>query len=56
MNAEQKQVLSVEAVVIRADGTREDLGVIATSTRNPLVRLIRRVLRSPNVTERKDVS
>ena len=28
----------IEAVVIRADGTREDLGVIARWHKNPLIR------------------
>jgi hypothetical protein len=31
---------SVSAVVIRADGTRQDLGTIAQWHRNPLIRLI----------------
>jgi len=31
---------SIAAVVIRADGTREDLGVISYWNRNPLRRLI----------------
>lgn len=31
---------SLSAVVIRADGTREDLGVISYYHRNPLKRLI----------------
>ncbi len=30
---------SIEAVIIRADGSREDLGVIAYYHRNPLRRL-----------------
>lgn len=31
---------TVEAVIIRADGTRENLGIIAYYHRNPLMRLI----------------
>lgn len=34
---------TLEAVVIRADGTREDLGVIARYHKNPLTRLIHKV-------------
>ena len=30
---------SIEAVVIRADGTRENLGVVSRWHKNPLVRL-----------------
>jgi hypothetical protein len=37
--------MSVEAVVIRADGTREDLGQIAYWNRNPLKRLAWRIRR-----------
>jgi len=32
--------LSIEAVVIRADGTREDLGTVSYWHRNPLKRLV----------------
>lgn len=35
--------ISMSAVVIRADGTREDLGEIAYWHRNPLRRLARRL-------------
>lgn len=37
--------VSLSAVVIRADGTREDLGAIAYYHRNPLRRLWARVKR-----------
>jgi hypothetical protein len=30
-------------VVIRADGTREDLGVVASYTSNPLKRVVRQI-------------
>jgi hypothetical protein len=40
--SESKSV-TVEAVVIRADGTREDLGVIARWHRNPFRRLLWRL-------------
>jgi hypothetical protein len=39
---EVKEAL-IEAVVIRADGTREDLGVVSYWHRNPLKRLIWRL-------------
>lgn len=42
--AEFKQV-SIEAVVIRADGTREDLGTVSYWHKSPLRRLIWRVKR-----------
>lgn len=35
--------VSIEAVVIRADGTREDLGVVSYWNKNPLRRLIWRM-------------
>lgn len=35
-DAQQPTSISVEAVVIRADGRREDLGVVAYHHRNPL--------------------
>lgn len=37
--------LQIEAVVIRADGTREDLGVVSYYHRNPLRRLAWRLSR-----------
>ena len=42
--AEFKQV-SIDAVVIRADGTREDLGTVSYWHKNPLRRLVWRVKR-----------
>jgi len=33
----------IQAVIIRADGTRENLGVIAYYHRNPIVRLVHRL-------------
>lgn len=38
--------IEVEAVVIRADGTRQPLGVVASWHRNPLVRFWRWLKRS----------
>lgn len=35
--------VTIEATVIRANGSREDLGVIARYDRNPLRRLLNRV-------------
>jgi hypothetical protein len=40
---EQVKSVSLEAVVIRADGTREDLGTIAYWHKNPLRRLYHRL-------------
>jgi hypothetical protein len=40
---EQVKSVSLEAVVIRADGTREDLGTIAYWHKNPLRRLYYRL-------------
>jgi hypothetical protein len=37
--------ITIEAVVIRADGTREDLGEIAGWHKNPLVRAVKAVKR-----------
>jgi hypothetical protein len=42
----QAKMVSVEARVIRADGTVEDLGTVAYWHRNPLRRLIHKVRRS----------
>lgn len=43
-NTETKtKQITLEAVVIRADGTREDLGTIAYWHKNPLKRLIHRL-------------
>lgn len=36
----------ISAVIIRADGTREDVGVISYWHRNPLMRIGWRILRS----------
>jgi hypothetical protein len=38
-NASSAQEASISIVVIRADGTREDLGVVSYWHRNPLKRL-----------------
>jgi len=38
-NTKQAQSATLSAVVIRADGSREDLGVISYWHRNPLMRL-----------------
>ena len=38
--------IEVEAVVIRADGTRKSLGVVSSWHRNPLVRFWRWIKRS----------
>ena len=42
--------ITLEAVVIRADGTREDLGTIARWHRNPLIRTIDRLRRIGRIT------
>jgi len=39
MHSRQVQKATLEAVVIRADGRREDLGVISYWHRNPFMRL-----------------
>lgn len=39
----QAKEASIEAVIIRADGTREDLGVVSYWHRNPLKRLAWRI-------------
>lgn len=44
-----KQV-TLEATVIRADGTRQDLGMIARWHRNPLIRLADRLRRIGRIT------
>lgn len=36
---------SIQAIVIRKDGTREDLGTVAYYHRNPIKRLVYRVKR-----------
>ena len=38
--------MQIEAVVIRADGSREDLGTVSYWHKNPLMRLLHR-LRNP---------
>lgn len=38
--------VTIEATVIRADGTREELGVVSSWHKNPLVRLARKLRRS----------
>lgn len=38
--------ITLEAVVIRADGTREDLGMVAFYHRNPLMRALYHVKRA----------
>lgn len=40
--AQAKQI-TLEAVVIRADGTREDLGTVSYWHKNPLMRLLHRI-------------
>lgn len=35
--------VTIEAVVIRKDGTREDLGVVSSWHKNPLIRLARKL-------------
>jgi MoaA/NifB/PqqE/SkfB family radical SAM enzyme len=50
--ARQIQSMRLEAVVIRADGTREEVGTIAFWHRNPLVRLWHRWARGVNGTFR----
>lgn len=37
--------VTIEAVVIRKDGSREELGVISSWHKNPLVRLARKLRR-----------
>jgi hypothetical protein len=39
--AKQPQSMQLEAVIIRADGTREPLGAIASWHRNPIIRFWR---------------
>lgn len=41
--SQQVKNASISAVIIRADGTREDLGVIAYYHKNPLKRLAWRI-------------
>lgn len=44
MDAKQKfKEASIAAVVIRADGTREDLGVVSYWNKNPFKRLLWRI-------------
>lgn len=38
--AHQVRQASIDAIIIRADGTRENLGTIAYYHRNPLMRLL----------------
>jgi hypothetical protein len=45
MNAQQLQSVTVEAKIIRKDGTVEDLGEVAAWHRNPVRQAINRVLR-----------
>ncbi len=45
---------SIAAVVIRADGTQEDLGVVSYWHKNPLKRLAHRLREQRENTERKD--
>lgn len=40
--------VSIEAVVIRADGTREDLGRVSYWNRNPLKRAVNRLKEKRN--------
>lgn len=42
------KMVSLDAVIIRADGSREDLGTIAYWNRNPLLRLLYRIKRHFN--------
>ena len=37
--------VTIEATVIRADGTREELGVVSSWHKNPLIRLARKLRR-----------
>lgn len=39
-NADQPESVEIEAVVIRADGSREELGTVAYAHRNPLRTLL----------------
>lgn len=41
--------VTIEAVVIRKDGTREDLGIVSSWHKNPVIRLIRRIKGHGNV-------
>ena len=43
-NSEVKEI-QIEAVVIRADGKREDLGVVSYWNKNPLKRLSNKITR-----------
>jgi hypothetical protein len=45
---------TIEAVVIRADGTREDLGVVSYWHANPLKRLLHRLRGQGTTNVRKD--
>jgi hypothetical protein len=39
----QRKRVTVEATIIRADGTRENLGIVSAWHRNPLIRLFYRL-------------
>lgn len=54
MNSTQVQSVTVEAKIIRADGTVEDLGEVARMDRNPVRQLFNRVLRRGTVTVHKE--
>ena len=41
----QPEWMSIDAVIIRADGTREELGTISYSHRNPLKELVYKLKR-----------
>jgi hypothetical protein len=44
----QPEKLQIDAVIIRADGTREDLGTVSYYHKNPLKRLAYRLKRIKN--------
>lgn len=52
--AETRQEITLSAVVTRADGTVEDLGVIAQTYRSPLARLRARLTGRGVITTRKE--
>lgn len=46
--------VTIEAVVTRKDGTREELGVISSYHKNPLVRLARKLKGQGSVTTQEE--
>jgi hypothetical protein len=53
MNAQQLQSVTVEAKVIRKDGTVEDLGTVAQWDRHPLRNLVNRVFGKGTIAQKE---